>query len=39
MKGKAFGGRKASPFKAGGGRSTAHPRTAKGTVRKVKKKG
>ena len=30
-----FGGKKAAPFKSGGGRDTAHPHTAKGTVRKT----
>ena len=34
MKGKPFGGKKAAPFKKGGGRATSHPRTAKGTPRK-----
>lgn len=39
MKGKAFGGKKAAPFKAGGGRKASHPNTAKGTPRKKPKKG
>ncbi len=34
MKGKAFGGKKAAPFAAGGGRKTSHPKTAKGMPRK-----
>jgi hypothetical protein len=29
-----FGGKKAAPFKKGGGRSKAHPNTAKGNKRK-----
>lgn len=33
----SFSGKKAAPFKAGGGRSTAHPNTAKGTQRKAAK--
>lgn len=33
---KAFGGKKAAPFKKGGGRDTKHPNTAKGTPRKKK---
>lgn len=33
-----FGGKRAAPFKTGGGRKTASPRTAKGTVRKTGKK-
>ena len=34
-KGKSnFGGKKAAPFKKGGGRKTSHPNTAKGTKRK-----
>lgn len=37
-RGKSFGGKKAAPFKAGGGRKTAHPHTAKGTTRKAKAK-
>ena len=32
----SFGGKKAAPFKKGGGRSTSHPNTAKGTPRKKK---
>jgi hypothetical protein len=32
----AFGGKKAAPFKKGGGRKQSHPRTAKGTKRKRK---
>ena len=35
---KKFAGKKAAPFKKGGGRSTAHERTAKGTKRKRGKK-
>lgn len=35
---KPFGGKKAAPFKKGGGRSTAHPHTAKGTPRKAPKR-
>lgn len=31
---RGFGGKKAAPFKKGGGRSTNHPHTAKGTARK-----
>jgi hypothetical protein len=31
---RGFGGKKAAPFKKGGGRSTNSPRTAKGTPRK-----
>lgn len=34
---KSFSGKKAAPFKAGGGRSTSHPNTAKGTPRKKPK--
>jgi len=34
----AFGGKKAAPFKPGGGRKTATPNTAKGTPRKTGKK-
>jgi hypothetical protein len=30
----AFGGKKAAPFKKGGGRDTSHKNTAKGTPRK-----
>lgn len=30
----AFGGKRAAPFKKGGGRSQSHPNTAKGTPRK-----
>lgn len=33
-----FGGKKAAPFKKGGGRQTSHPNTARGTKRKVKAK-
>jgi hypothetical protein len=33
-----FGGKKAAPFKKGGGRSTKHPHTAKGLPRKRGKK-
>jgi hypothetical protein len=29
-----FGGKKAAPFKSGGGRKQSHPNTAKGTPRK-----
>lgn len=36
--GTGFGGKKAAPFKSGGGRSTAHPKTAKGMPRKSKPK-
>ena len=32
--GKSFSGKKAAPFKKGGGRKTSHPNTAKGTPRK-----
>jgi hypothetical protein len=38
MASKNFGGKKAAPFKKGGGRSTASPKTAKGTPRKNVKK-
>lgn len=31
---KGFGGKKAAPFKSGGGRKQSHPHTAKGTARK-----
>jgi len=31
---RGFGGKKAAPFKKGGGRSSNSPRTAKGTPRK-----
>lgn len=31
---KGFKGKKAAPFKKGGGRSTKHPNTAKGQPRK-----
>lgn len=31
---KPFGGKKAAPFKTGGGRNPNSPRTAKGTKRK-----
>lgn len=34
MAGKPFGGKKAAPFKKGGGRDQSHPKTAKGTPRK-----
>lgn len=34
MKKAKFGGKKAAPFKKGGGRKKSHPRTAKGTKRK-----
>jgi hypothetical protein len=34
---RGFGGKKAAPFKKGGGRKTSHPKTAKGTKRKRKK--
>ena len=34
-----FGGKKAAPFKKGGGRVSTHPNTAKGTKRKTPKKG
>ena len=34
---KSFGGKKAAPFKSGGGRKTSHPNTAKGTPRKTPK--
>jgi hypothetical protein len=37
MKKPAFGGKKAAPFKKGGGRDTTHPKTAKGTPRKKAK--
>jgi len=33
---KKFGGKKAAPFKSGGGRKADHPRTAKGEPRKRK---
>jgi len=36
---KGFGGKKAAPFKSGGGRSKASPRTAQGTQRKGKRGG
>ena len=32
-----FGGKRAAPFKKGGGRATSHPNTAKGTPRKGSK--
>jgi hypothetical protein len=32
--GKGFGGKKAAPFKSGGGRDTSHANTAKGKPRK-----
>lgn len=31
---KGFGGKKAAPFKKGGGRVQSHPNTAKGVPRK-----
>lgn len=31
---KGFGGKKAAPFKKGGGRKQSHPNTSKGTPRK-----
>ena len=31
---KAFGGKKAAPFKTGGGRKQSSPNTAKGTPKK-----
>lgn len=31
---KGFKGKKAAPFKKGGGRKQSHPRTAKGTKRR-----
>jgi hypothetical protein len=34
--GGSFGGKKAAPFKKGGGRDTSHPNTAKGKPRKGK---
>lgn len=34
---KSFGGKKAAPFKKGGGRSTKSPRTATGKQRKGKR--
>lgn len=37
-KGKGFQGKKAAPFKKGGGRDTSHPNTAKGVPRKKKSK-
>lgn len=36
---RGFGGKKAAPFKKGGGRKQSHPRTAKGTPRKQRQKG
>lgn len=33
-KNKSFGGKKAAPFKKGGGRVSTHPRTARGLPRK-----
>lgn len=33
---KSFGGKKAAPFKKGGGRKQNHPRTARGTPRKAR---
>jgi hypothetical protein len=33
---RAFGGKKAAPFKSGGGRNPKSPKTAKGTPRKPK---
>lgn len=35
---RGFGNKKAAPFKKGGGRSAAHPHTAKGTPRKKPKR-
>lgn len=34
---KGFAGKKAAPFKKGGGRRTSHPNTAKGVPRKKSK--
>lgn len=36
MSKKAFAGKKAAPFKPGGGRAPTHPNTAKGLPRKKK---
>jgi hypothetical protein len=36
QKPKPFAGKKAAPFKKGGGRDTSHPNTAKGRPRKGK---
>lgn len=36
---RSFNGKKAAPFKRGGGRKKSHPRTAKGTPRKRARKG
>ncbi len=33
-----FGGKKAAPFKKGGGRDQDHPRTAKGELRERRKR-
>lgn len=33
---RGFAGRKAAPFKKGGGRKKSHPNTARGTKRKRK---
>lgn len=38
-KGNGFGGKRAAPFKPGGGRDKAHPNTAKGTPRKAPARG
>jgi hypothetical protein len=38
MSKKGFAGKKAAPFKRGGGRKTTHPHTAKGTPRQKPKK-
>lgn len=35
---QGFSGKKAAPFKKGGGRSPSHPNTAKGTPRKKGKR-
>lgn len=35
---RGFAGKKAAPFKKGGGRKTSHPNTAKGTPRQKPKK-
>lgn len=37
--GKGFGGKRAAPFKKGGGRDTKHPNTAKGAPRKAPARG
>lgn len=34
---KPFAGKKAAPFKKGGGRDASHPNTAKGTPRRGKR--